>query len=213
MQFDRKYEKQMISIDVSIFSIIEDELKVLLVKRAVEPYANMWSLLGGGVYNDETCETAVKRELKEKIDIVCSMPILSGVFSEPNRDIRFRNISVAYYCFVKENENIDLNKSKVTEAKWFSINEVPTLAFDHKDILVASLTSLRTRVYDIDFMKEFLPKTFTLKSLQKIYESILDASLDKRNFRRKIASLDCLINTGVKNELDKHKKSDIYKFK
>ncbi|MBQ7917418.1 MAG: NUDIX hydrolase [Clostridia bacterium] len=212
MEFNDKYEKQMISIDISIFSVIDNKLKVLLIKRTNEPYLNMWGLIGGGVYNFESCEDAVQRELQEKLGINQISPILSGVFSEPNRDVRFRNISISYYCMT----NADLLKNHNEtgrETEWFEINELPNLAFDHKDILLKALQNLKEKAFDINFMKEYLPKQFTLGSLQTIYESILQTSLDKRNFRRKMNSLKCLESTGLKNELDTHKKSEIYKFK
>lgn len=212
MEFNDKYEKQMISIDISIFSVIDNKLKVLLIKRTNEPYLNMWGLIGGGVYNFESCEDAVQRELQEKLGINQISPILSGVFSEPNRDVRFRNISISYYCMT----NADLLKNHNEtgrETEWFEINELPNLAFDHKDILLKALQNLKEKAFDINFMKEYLPKQFTLGSLQAIYESILQVSLDKRNFRRKMNSLKCLESTGLKNELDTHKKSEIYKFK
>lgn len=213
MNFDNNYDKQMISIDISIFSIIDNKLQVLLIKRAKEPYAGMWSLVGGKVYNNESCEDAVERELEEKLNIKKITPRLSGVFSDPNRDVRFRNISISYYCLANSNLELSENQEKVIEAKWFDISLLPELAFDHKDIFLKSLEKLKEKAYDIDFVKPYLPKTFTLGALQAIYESILQTSLDKRNFRRKLNSMGCLDSTGIKNELDTHKKSEIYKFK
>ena len=212
MEFNKKYEKQMISIDVSIFSIINNQLNVLLIQRAIEPYKKMWSLVGGGVYNNETCEQAAKRELKEKIGVTNINPVLTGVFSEPKRDLRFRNISISYYCLTKNNLLFNKNKEKVLTAKWFPINSLPNLAFDHGAIIKKSLEGLKSKVFDISYIKDFLPETFTLTSLQSIYESILETSLDKRNFRRKLNSMNCLIKTGEKNEYDTRKKSEIYKF-
>ncbi len=212
MQIDNKYDNQMISVDVSIFSIINNELNILLIKRDKEPYSNMWSLVGGAVYNDETCENAVIRELKEKINVEDITPMLSNVFSDPKRDIRFRNISISYYCLTNSDINFS-NTNKASEIKWFPIREVPSLAFDHKEILETSIKQLRNKIYDIKFIKPSFPKYFTLSSLQSIYESILDTTLDKRNFRRKLNSMGCLVSTGKKNKEDPHRKSEIYKFK
>lgn len=212
MELNSKYDKQMISVDVSIFSIINNELHILLIKREKEPYKNQWSLVGGGVYNNETLEEAVKRELKEKTNIEGITPILSNVFSKPDRDIRFRNISIAYYCLSDSNIKFS-NTSKVNEIKWFPISKLPTLAFDHNEILNTSINQLKNKVYDIEFIKPHFPEQFTLSSLQSIYESILNTPLDKRNFRRKLNSMNCLLPTGIKNESDSHRKSEIYKFK
>ena len=211
---DLKYEKQMISVDVILFGILDDTLHVLLVKRKSDPFKNKFSLPGGGVYNDETVENALKRELKEKLDIKGIIPVLAGVFSDPKRDERFRNISVSFYAMVNAQDlQFTQNTPKVLEAKWVPIHQVPDLAFDHTKILKTSLSLLRERLYDIDFMKPSLPKTFTLGQLQRIYESILAEPLDKRNFRRKLNSLKCLKNTGQKNQDDPRKKSFVFCFK
>lgn len=213
MQFNENYEKQMISIDVSIFSIIENKLNVLLIQRAKEPFSKMWSLVGGGVYNNETCENAVRRELEEKVNIKNITPMLSGVFSDPNRDVRFRNISISYYCLASSDISVSNNIEKVLNCRWFDVSDLPELAFDHGEILKQAKEQLKEKVYDIEFMKPYLPEEFTLSALQSIYESILEVNLDKRNFRRKLNSMNCLESTGKKNELDTHKKSDIFKFK
>lgn len=210
---DAEYKNQMISVDVCAFSIINNKLNVLLLKRAEEPYKNMWSLIGGLVYNNETCENAVKRELEEKLDIHDISPILSSVFSEPKRDIRFRNISISYFCLVNPSIAHKINTKKVLEVKWFDVSDSMKLAFDHNDILSKAISQLKEKVFDINFIKPYLPEQYTLPTLQTIYESILQTKLDKRNFRRKLNSLNCLIDTGDKNESDKHKKSIIYRFK
>lgn len=214
MKFNEsEYKCQMVSVDVCVFSIINNKLNVLLLKRAEEPYKNMWSLIGGLVYNNETCENAVKRELKEKLDIQNISPVLSSVFSEPKRDIRFRNISVSYFCLVNSSIALKLNTEKVLGVKWCEISSISQLAFDHNEILNKAIAQLKEKVFDVSFMKPYLPEEFTLPNLQSIYENILQTKLDKRNFRRKLNSLNCLVDTGNKNELDKHKKSIIYKLR
>lgn len=204
---------QAISIDVSIYSIINNRLHILLIQRAKEPYKNMWSLIGGIVLNSETCEESVKRELEEKVGITNISPKLSGVFSDPKRDSRYRNISISYCCMANSNLSINCNPEKVLDVKWFPVAELPELAFDHDKIIEKSYADIKESVYDIEYMKPYLPETFTFSTLQMIYESILGVELDKRNFRRKINSLKCLIDTGKKNEQDTHKKSNIYKLK
>jgi len=215
MKFDNvKYQNQMISVDASLLAIKDYKLCVLLLKRSQEPYKDMWSLIGGGVYNNETCENAVKRELKEKLDITGIAPILGGVFSEPKRDIRFRNISISYYCLVNaDNLHFEENSDKVEEVKWFYVDNLPKLAFDHGIILQKSLDLVKEKAFDMDFIKNYIPTPFSLARLQEIYESILGTELDKRNFRRKITSLNCLKATGLKSETDLRKKSALYTFK
>ena len=212
---NQKYEKQMISIDMAIFSVIENKLNVLLVKRNQEPFKDSWTLLGGGVYNNESCEQAVARELNEKLNLKGSFDLfLSGVFSKPERDPRFRNISVSYFTLVqKEDIQINVNKEKISQVEWMDVNASFDLGFDHKDILKSSIKHFREKIYEIDIIKKILPDKFTMNDLQKIYESILNEKLDKRNWRRKINSLDFLVSTGEKNLADSNKKSLFYKLK
>src|SRR5574344_1125999 len=154
---DKKYDKQMVSVDICIFSIIDDELKILLVKRSKEPFLNFWSLLGGGVYNTESCEDAILREMKEKIGLEKLEPILAGVFSNPKRDIRFRNISISYYSLVNlENFKAKINSEKIKDIKWRSVNYISKLAFDHNEILENSIRLLRERCFDISFIKQYV---------------------------------------------------------
>lgn len=207
------YEKQMISIDISLFTRIENQLKVLLVKRTEEPFKSCWSLLGGKVYNNESCETAVLRELDEKLALKNIESFLTGVFSNPVRDPRFRNISVSYYGICASIPKLTINERKLSEIEFFGLDALPLLAFDHEEILKHSLKILREQIYDPRLIKQFVPDIFTLKELQEFFESIFLAKLDKRNFRRKISSLDCLVKTGEKNEKDTRKKSDYYKLK
>ena len=207
------YEKQMISVDISLFTRKDNTLMVLLARRNEEPFKNHWSLIGGGVYNTESCEQAIIRESHEKIGLTDIKPILTGVSSEPNRDPRFRNISVYYLGVIEAHNALNLNPQKITEVALFPLSAIPLMAFDHKDILQKTLIQLQSKIYDIDFIKSFAPDNFTLANLQIFYESILQQKLDKRNFRRKLASLDCLIKTGEKNTSDPHKKSELYKFK
>ncbi len=214
MKDNKVYDNQFISVDISIFTIINNKLNIFLVKRSEEPYKDYWSLVGGKVYNYESCEEAVTREIEEKIGIKNIVPTLSGVFSRPDRDIRFRNISISYYCLINHEEFLTkLNPAKVSDANWFETSNLPLLAFDHNEILNLSVDSLRQKVYDIEFIRPCLPKEFTLAQLQQIYENILACRLDKRNFRRKIASLNCIESTGNKNQNDSHKKSEIYTLK
>lgn len=212
MEFNNtRYQKQFISIDVTLFAIDKDALHVLLVNRNQEPFKGCWSLPGGGLYKDETAEEAVKRELKEKLNVDGVMPSLAGVFSDPMRDSRMRNISLSYYVLADKNKIVVLkNESKLKDVRWFNIAQIPPLAFDHRQILDTSLRLLQDKIYDMAFMKKLLPTSFTLGQLQRIYESILGTPLDKRNFRRKLNALNCLKDTGQKNDNDPRKKSAVF---
>ena len=203
----------MVSIDVSLLSRVENQIKVLLIKRNQEPFKGCWSLMGGKVYNNESCESAVSRELKEKLKIKNVTPFLSGVFSSPNRDPRFRNISVSFFAICEGIPELSINEEKLSDVRFFSIDEVPQLAFDHNQILDCSVNLLREKIYNPSVIKKFFPDTFTLTELQEFFESVFLSKFDKRNFRRKIISLDFLKKTGEKNTYDTHRKSELFRIK
>lgn len=204
------YAGQMISVDIVVFSINDNELFYLTETRNKEPFVGLSSLIGGGVYNNESCEQAILREVKEKLNISLNKkPTLVGVFSDPKRDPRFRNISVAYYCFVPNSCDIKIQRNNL----WVSAYKKINMAFDHSVIATAALGFLKKEIFSIDFMSNYLPKEFSLSKLQLMYESILNTKLDKRNFRRKLATLDCIEPTGNKDQSDTFKKSELYKIK
>lgn len=210
---NKSYARQILSINICIFSLNSNKLSVLLVKKKKEPYSNTWSLPEVGLINKESCEQTIYREIKNNFGFENFTPHLTGVYSDPKRDKRFRNISLAYYTIVDENNtNLEESKKRNIEADWFEIDQIPDLAFDNKEVLINSIELLKDKLYDIPFISKYIKQPFTLTNLQSLYESVLDTKLDKRNFRRKLLTLNCLVDTGRKNTKDSHKKSSLFKF-
>ncbi|OGO82332.1 MAG: hypothetical protein A2Y18_03985 [Clostridiales bacterium GWD2_32_19] len=207
------YENQMISVDIVTFTIENGLVKVLLVKRKEKPYSEGWSLPGGRCYNNETMEYAASRELKEKTGLEDLYLKQFGVFSEPKRDIRFRNISIAYLALIDNNKvKVFQQTSKTLDAKWENVQSITNLAFDHNEILAKAVQNLRQEIVKSNIVKFIMPDAFTLPELQNVYEIILDKKFDRRNFRKKFLDLGLIVTTGEKKETVRYRKPNFYKF-
>jgi len=196
-----KYERPSVTADIVIFTIQNNELKVLLVKRNVEPFRGKWAIPGGFVKMSESLEDAAKRELEEETGVKDVYLEQLYSFGDPGRDPRGRVITVAYIALINS-ENIKLRATTdVSEAKWFSIKKVPSLAFDHKRIFDYSLKRLKWKFEYTTVAFSLLPKKFAISEIQKIYEIVFDKKFDKRNFNKKIISLGILKEEEVKRDV------------
>jgi len=183
-----KYERPSVTVDVVIFSILEDQLKVLLIKRNVWPHAGMWAIPGGFVEMDESLDNAAYRELAEETNVTAEQVYLEQLytFGEPARDPRTRVITIAYFALVGADKVNPQAADDAEEVCWFSAYNLPTLAFDHAEILDYALTRLRYKLEYSAVGFQLLPEKFTLRELQDAYEIILGTKLDKGNFRSKL---------------------------
>ncbi|HSM56893.1 MAG TPA: NUDIX domain-containing protein [Candidatus Sulfomarinibacteraceae bacterium] len=208
-----EYERPSVTVDVVIFSLIEDQLKVLLVKRKRWPFEGCWAIPGGFVNMDESLEDAAARELAEETGVRNVYMEQLYTFGEPDRDPRTRVITVAYFAIVPSDAVEHEAGSDAAETGWFSVEDLPELAFDHDEILDYALTRLRYKLEYTMVGFELLPDVFTLSELQYAYELILGEPLDKRNFRRKILAADILENTGRKKREGEGRPARLYRYK
>ena len=199
-----RYSKQtrmLIAVDCIIFGLDGSEMILLLIKRGLEPEMGKWSLMGGFVQPEESFENAAARVLKQLTGLSDVYMEQLCAFGEPNRDPMERTASIAYFSL------IDINKyekqiSHEYHAEWFSLPKVPTLIFDHKNMIDMAKEKLRYKAAMHPILFELLPEKFTLPQLQSLYEGIYDAVMDKRNFSRKVLSTGLLIK-----QKDKEKES------
>ncbi len=197
------YREQGIHVITPIFTVEKGITKVLLVKRKNEPYKDMWALVGGALYNNEELECGAKREIFEKVGIKDINLYFSNVFSKVDRSPVMRMIAVSYIGVIDINKVSVMKETlKTSNAEWFTIDNVPQLAYDHNDILSSALKSLREKIENTDILVSLFPNGFTMPEIQKTYESILDIKLDRRNFRKKLlmASIIEETNQTVKQE-------------
>ena len=193
---EKEYAKPSVTADIVIFTVKDGELKILLVKRSLEPFKNKWALPGGFVRLDESLEGAAKRELREETGVKDVYLEQLYTFGDPKRDIRGRVITVAYMALINS-EDVKLRaQTDVSEAKWFSVKKIPSLAFDHKIILDYSLKRLKWKFEYTPIAFSLLPEKFTFSQLRGLYEIVFAREFDKRNFYKKIFSLNILEEKG-----------------
>ncbi len=187
-----------VAVDAIVFGYSKiDGVSVLLIKRKYEPYKNCWAIPGGFVLENESLEDAVKRELQEETGITVNYLEQLYSFGEPNRDPRHRVISVAYFALVKSALFQELKATTdAEEAQWFPIIKLPALAFDHKQILRIAIERIRAKIRYQPIGFELLDKKFSFADLEKLYSTLLDKAIDRRNFTKKIMSLGLLEDTG-----------------
>ncbi|MBI4095411.1 MAG: NUDIX hydrolase [DPANN group archaeon] len=209
-----KYSKPSVAVDIVVFTIMGNELKVLLIKRGQPPFAGQWSLPGGFIQIDEQLEGAALRELNEETGVRDVYLEQLYTFGNLNRDPRGRVISVSYFVLVDSTKikPFVTGKENISEVQWVSIEKLPSLAFDHDKIVKYALRRLRYKLEYTAVGLELLPDNFTLTDLQRLYEIILSQKIDKRNFRKKILSMGILEKTKVFKK-GAHRPAMLYKFK
>jgi 8-oxo-dGTP diphosphatase len=181
------YPRPALTVDPVIFTLRENRLHVLLIQRAEEPFSGMWALPGGFVRMDESLENAALRELEEETGLKQAFLEQLYTYGDPERDPRDRIVTVAYFALIPADAPIrSEGGSDARLARWFPVDELPNLAFDHSQIIVYALRRLRYKLEYTAAGFELLPDQFTLTEIQHTYEMILGESLDKRNFRRRI---------------------------
>ncbi|MDP1695886.1 MAG: NUDIX domain-containing protein [archaeon] len=209
---EKEFPKPSVTVDMVIFTILEGELKVLLVKRALEPFKGRWAIPGGFVRIAESLEDAARRELQEETGVKDVYLEQLYTFGEPERDPRGRVITVSYMA-LSNADKINLSASTdAAEAKWFSVSELPKLAFDHQKIVSYAIKRLRWKFEYTSIAFSMLPEKFTLGQIQKVYEIVFEKRFDKRNFFKKLHSLNILNEAGVKSDVP-HRPPMLYSLK
>jgi 8-oxo-dGTP diphosphatase len=207
-----EFARPALTVDIVVFALDEEDLQVMLVERDLKPFAGQWALPGGFVRVDESLENAARRELEEETGLKNIFLEQLYTFGDLNRDPRERVVTVAYYALVNF-EGHDVHASTdARNAAWFSVNDLPKLAFDHQKILKTAHERLKGKVRYQPIGFELLPEKFTLRQLQHLYEVILDRKLDKRNFRKKVLGMEIVKET---NEIETdvaHRAARLYRF-
>ena len=207
-----KYERPSVTVDVVMMSLRQRDLQVLLVKRRSWPFEGCWAIPGGFVKMDESLEAAAKRELQEETAVQDVYLEQLYAFCDPGREPRTRVITVVYFARLDSARLQVKAASDAADVGWFSVYNLPSLAFDHAKILEYALNRLRGKLAYTTIAFNLLPEQFTLRELQRVYEIILHRRLDKRNFRKKILSTGILEDTGAKKMEGTHRPARLYRF-
>jgi len=212
MAYTYEYPRGALTVDCAVFGLDDEELKVMLIQRALAPFEGKWALPGGFVRLDETIEEAARRELEEETGLHKLFLEQLYTFGAVHRDPRERVVSVAYYALVKMSDHKVRAATDARDAAWFGVHEVPSLAFDHTEILGMALARLRGKLRYQPIGFELLPKKFSLSQLQRLYELVLERDLDKRNFRKRVLAMGLLIETDEVQQDVAHRAARLYRF-
>lgn len=207
----KEHDRILVALDCIIFGFDRSGLKLLLIKRDFEPEKGKWSLMGGFLNKDESLDEAADRILHNLTGLEnVYLEQLYG-FGEVDRDPVERTISIAYYALINIREH-DKELMDKYSARWFPIDDLPDLIFDHNEMVEAAKSRLKYRASHEPVGFELLPEKFTMPELQILYEGIYETKLDKRNFRRRILSMDILTKTNEKQKKYSKKGAFLYKF-
>jgi 8-oxo-dGTP diphosphatase len=207
-----EYPRPALTVDAVVFGLDDEDLKVLLIRRALQPFQGKWALPGGFVRIEESLEDAVRRELQEETGIAQVFLEQLYTFGAVNRDPRERVATVAYYALVKLSDHHIKAATDARDAAWFAVSEARGLAFDHDRILAVALERLKGKVRYQPIGFELLPPQFTLSQLQRLYETVLETTLDKRNFRKKILGMNFLVALEEVQKDVAHRAARLYRF-
>jgi 8-oxo-dGTP diphosphatase len=202
-----------VAVDILLFSIIEKRLKVLLLKITQGPYKDQWALPGGLVWIDETLDGAAERVLQEKAGIKRLYLEQLYTFGGLKRDVRGRSVSVAYFALVDSDKFIPKTTEYYSDIRWHEAEDLPVMAFDHKEIVRYGLERLQNKIGYSNIAYGLLPREFTLSELQGVYEIIIGEKLDKRNFRKKLKMTDIVATTERVRLGHKNRPAGLYRFK
>lgn len=211
MPYTYEYPRPSVAVDCVIFGLDKTDLKILLIQRGGEPFKDAWAFPGGFVDMDESLKAAALRELEEETGVKDVFVEQLFTFGTPDRDPRGRVISVAYLALVNLIEHPVEAASDAKQAKWFRLDELPELAFDHALIFETAMKRLESKVRYQPLGFELLPEQFTLGQLQELYEKILGTKLNKRNFRTKILKMNILKEMGKQKDVP-HRPATLYAF-
>jgi 8-oxo-dGTP diphosphatase len=197
------FERPLTTVDVAIFTVLDDHLQVLLVKRPdgpAEPFPNAWALPGGfvDVKKDDSLEACARRKLLDKTGVKSPYLEQLGSWGSKTRDPRGWSATHAYFALLPA-DSVQLAQGEVVPAQWHPVDEPSPrkrLAFDHGDILQTALERLRSKVEYTSLPAFLLPEPFTLPQLQKVYEVVLGRAIDKSGFRTRALAADFLMEDG-----------------
>ena len=200
-----------INTNVVVYTLRDSQLKLLLVRRGADPFKSMWALPGGQLQVDEELDASALRTLEEGTGV-------SGVYLEqlytfdaPQRDPRRRAIAVSYFALIPS-ERLQLRAAMNAEGVgWFSLNDLPQLAFDHGQMVAVARQRLAAKLAYSTIALQFMPDRFTLSELQEVYETILDEKMDKRNFRKRILAIEQVVETEHVRRTGSHRPARLYR--
>lgn len=209
--YQYEYPHPAVTTDIVIFTVRDKQLKLLLIMRGGDPFKGQWALPGGFVRLDEDLETGARRELAEETGVTDVYLEQLYTFGAVERDPRERVITVAYYALIPSDQIVLQAATDAEAVGWFSMDELPALAFDHESIVDKAHQRLAAKLDYSTLAFQFMPKTFTLAELQEVFEIILRQEMDRRNFRKWVLALEQIEETGEERREGAHRPAKLYR--
>ncbi|MHB8416096.1 MAG: NUDIX hydrolase [Acidiferrobacteraceae bacterium] len=207
--FNYRHPHPAVTTNVVIFTIVDDSLKVLLVRRTRPPFEDAWALPGGFIDLAEDLEDSAMRTLDRETGVRGVYLEQLYTFGQPGRDPRERVIAVSYYTLVP----FERVKPRTHDGVgWFALDERPGLAFDHDEIVATAARRLAAKLDYSTIAFGFMPEEFTLSELQHVYEIIQREDIDKRNFRKRVLALNHIEASGERRN-GSHRPATLYRLK
>lgn len=220
----RDYPRPSVTVDICIFTVVEEHLKILLIKRGGHPHKGKWALPGGFVdvgdavkNQGEDLEAAAHRELEEETHLPRGSCYLEQLytFGKAGRDPRTRVISVAYYALVRPDlVHLVSAGDDASEAAWFNVDEVPEFAFDHEEIFTKALERLREKIDYIAIAFGLVPESFTINDIRAVYQAVKGGTYEAKTFYRKFRRMvhDDIITIGDEKRPTATRPATSYRF-
>lgn len=213
MPFNKEDYYNIIETSATIFTVDKGEIKVLLLRKKTEPYRGYWILPGNFLKNDEELDDNIKNAIYDKVGYKNLFVEQHQAYNIPDRISNNRVINSNFIVLI-DSKTAEIKKElRETETEWFNINAIPKMAFNHSDIVIDAVKSLRKKIVNSNVLKSLFPSDFTLPEIQNAYEQILGKELDRRNFRKKFIALGLIEDTGYKNENYTGRPAKLYRFK
>ena len=196
---------------VVIFTVVDDDLRVLLIQRSAPPDDGIWAIPGGALEADESLDAAAARKLEEETGVTDVFLEQLYSFSDLDESAKDGSVAVAYFALV-DNDRVRLAERSAWRPAWFTMSELPVLALRNERVLAVARDRLTSKLQYTNAAYSLLPEFFTMSELQGIYESILGRKLDKRNFRRRMLAADLLVATQRTRKVGRHRPARLYRF-
>jgi 8-oxo-dGTP diphosphatase len=209
---DTTWVMRDITIDCAVFGYDNGSLKILLVQHGEGVSIGQWGLPGGWITEKEHIKGAAYRLLKKVTGLDNIYLKQLKAFGAPDRYPATRIITIGYYAVIKRTDYNITAGGNTHDAQWYSIDNLPQLAFDHSKILKYAIKKLRKKVKKAPIGFSLLPKKFTLLELMRLYEEILGYEMDKPNFRRKFLNMKLLKILPEKQQNAKYRAAQLYEF-
>ena len=210
MTYSYPYPHPALTTDIAVFTLREGRLCILLIQRGEDPHAGAWALPGGFMRMDEDLDACARRELLEETGVEATVLFPFANYSAPDRDPRERVVSVAYLALMPFDRMSPRADSDAAAVKWVHLDELPSLAFDHAEIIRGAANALRTRCRAFDILFGLLPARFTLSAFQAAYEAVMGEAADRRNLHKAVLASGSIELTDETSR-GRHRPARVYK--